>query len=182
MQTTINLNNRIKVKLTEYGEEVYRQFYYNIPRSAPALKKDDNGYVSFLLWEFIEIFGNDIYMGNKNVIEPLNMIIDIEENRVKHTEAAPEKICGTADIHRFDPNEPWITGKDWAVPYSQIDHLYLGDDNVVYLTTLDHYVWTVARFENEEDAQEGFADIIRHIANPRSRISTFASGYQVIRM
>lgn len=79
METKINLNDWIKIKLTPYGEDVYRIFYCRLKLEPLPLRKDKDGYVSFQLWDFIQIFGSYIYMGNKNVIEPLEIIKETDE-------------------------------------------------------------------------------------------------------
>ena len=78
MNITVNLNDFVKVKLTSYGESFYNEFYTMYGITAPKIIKDDNGYTSFQLWRFIEIFGSKIYMGSKNVIEPLEIIKESE--------------------------------------------------------------------------------------------------------
>lgn len=77
----INLNDRIKVKLTDYGKEVYRhRFDVEFARTKLKVFKpenpkiDDEGYTSFQLWDFISIFGNYIGMGLPVVICPLDII------------------------------------------------------------------------------------------------------------
>lgn len=79
MQTVINLNDWIKVKLTPYGQQIYYAHFLNFHITPPRLKIDDEGYTRFQLWSFIEMFGSYIYMGAKNVIEPLEIIKEIEE-------------------------------------------------------------------------------------------------------
>ena len=39
---------------------------------------DKDGYTEFMLWQFIQLYGNHIGMGAPNVIEPLE-IIECEE-------------------------------------------------------------------------------------------------------
>lgn len=77
----INLNEHIKVKLTDYGKEVYyHQFDYINDRYGREVCKpfaprvDEDGYTSFQLWEFIHIYGPYIGVGFKKVIDPLDII------------------------------------------------------------------------------------------------------------
>ena len=77
----INLNERIKVKLTDYGKEIYRHRFDDMfARTKLKIFKpenpeiDDEGYTSFVLWDFISIFGNYIGMGLPNVIDPLDIV------------------------------------------------------------------------------------------------------------
>lgn len=78
----INLNDRIKVKLTPIGAEIYYHQFDEINKKAgrtviephmPRIDKD--GYTDFALWEFIELYGKHIGVGKKNVIEPIDIFI-----------------------------------------------------------------------------------------------------------
>ena len=80
MSIHINLNDVIKVKLTDYGKEIWLHQYddINLPDSCstPALDVDDQGYTSMQLWCFMNLFGNHMHMGVNNVIEPLELIVE----------------------------------------------------------------------------------------------------------
>lgn len=76
----INLNDRIRVKLTKYGTLVHFNHYDSINRfhGKDVIKNcepnvDENGYTSYALWDFIHIFGDYIGIGKKNVIEPIDL-------------------------------------------------------------------------------------------------------------
>ena len=82
--TKVNLNDRIKVKLTPLGAEIYYHQYDDIHKDYPKMKKhlqsslpkvDENGYTEFQLWHFMELYGEHIGMCKKNVISPLDIII-----------------------------------------------------------------------------------------------------------
>lgn len=82
----LNLNETIKVKLTDLGKEIYYhqhdqldeylrgRGFKGLERHFPAVDKD--GYTSFQLWSFIELYGPHMGMEKPNVIEPLNIYID----------------------------------------------------------------------------------------------------------
>lgn len=72
----VNLNEHIKVKLTETGKEVFRKYYNNIPYS---LHIDDDGYAEFQLWDFMHIFGSDMRMAGPLVCET-NVFIETQED------------------------------------------------------------------------------------------------------
>ena len=77
----INLNDTIKVKLTDLGKDIfYHQFddvnHYGANITPRMPKEDDDGYTQFQLWYFINLYGEHIDICNPNVIEPL----DIEFN------------------------------------------------------------------------------------------------------
>ena len=82
--TKLNLNDRVKVKLTPLGAEIYYHQYDDIHKDYPKMKKhlqsslpkvDENGYTEFQLWHFMELYGEHIGMCKKNVIDPLDIII-----------------------------------------------------------------------------------------------------------
>lgn len=75
MEVRINLNERVRFKLSEYGKEVYRQrFEYN---KEPEL--DDDGYMEMQLWGFMNIFGEYMIMGISEVLKPLEIIYEQED-------------------------------------------------------------------------------------------------------
>lgn len=79
----INLNEPIKVKLTDWGKEIYYHQYDRINQIAgreickPKFpKEDENGYTEFQLWCFIELYGIHVGMTLPNVIEPLEIVYE----------------------------------------------------------------------------------------------------------
>jgi hypothetical protein len=57
--TAININEWVKVKLTDYGWEVLWERGHNI-----YVKTDAEGYSKFQLWDLMNIFGHTLYLGN----------------------------------------------------------------------------------------------------------------------
>ena len=79
----INLNEPIKVKLTDFGKEIYYHQYDRINQIAgrkicePKFpKEDENGYTEFQLWCFIELYGEHMGMTLPNVIKPLEIVYE----------------------------------------------------------------------------------------------------------
>lgn len=79
----INLNEWIKVKLTDWGKEIYYHQYDKINQIAgkeickPKFpKEDENGYTKFQLWCFIELYGEYMGITLPNVIEPLEIVYE----------------------------------------------------------------------------------------------------------
>lgn len=77
----INLNERIKVKLTDCGKEIYYHRFDDVFRQTELSvfkpefpKTDEEGYTTFQLWDFIHIYGNYIDMGLPAVIKPLEIV------------------------------------------------------------------------------------------------------------
>lgn len=83
----INLNDFVKVKLTDLGKDIY---YHQLDEVNELIRKcggtqiqpkmpvvDKDGKTKIQLWEFIELYGKHIGMGKPNVIEPLDLeVID----------------------------------------------------------------------------------------------------------
>lgn len=85
-ETRINLNETIKVKLTDLGQQIYyHKFdaYNSWARENGKLeltphwpKQDKDGKTSFALWQFIELYGPHIGITAPNVILPLEIIYE----------------------------------------------------------------------------------------------------------
>lgn len=72
----INLNDIIRVKLTDHGKDIYYHQFDDLnntcdkPIIIPSYPKVDvNGFTEMQLWNFIRIYGQYIYPGSKLVIE-----------------------------------------------------------------------------------------------------------------
>ena len=87
----ININEEIITELTPYGEEILekyvhyinnalfdRTYFINIPNKSETMftkdfyiyEKNENKIIyKFVLWDFMHIFGKEMYMGNKNIIK-----------------------------------------------------------------------------------------------------------------
>lgn len=59
----VNINEYIKVKLTDKGKEIYRKYYHDIDdKYVPTLDIDEEDFCKFQLWEFMKIFGEHFRM------------------------------------------------------------------------------------------------------------------------
>ncbi len=58
-----NINNIVKVKITDRGVELLAFYYLGRQIDAVPLKIDENGYSEFQLWELFKIFGEHIHAG-----------------------------------------------------------------------------------------------------------------------
>jgi len=79
----INLNEPIKVKLTDWGKEIHYHRYDRANQIAgreickPKFpKEDENGYTEFQLWCFMKLYGEHMGMTMPNVIEPLEIVYE----------------------------------------------------------------------------------------------------------
>jgi hypothetical protein len=79
----INLNETVKVKLTDLGKDIYYHQFddlnecYGRQIVKPRFPKcDDEGYTKFQLWEFMELYGEHMGMCKPNVIEPLEIVYE----------------------------------------------------------------------------------------------------------
>ena len=76
---TFNINEIVKVKLTQKGKLVYLEHQIEIQKrfnrdrikiDVPLnVEVDSEGFSSFQLWRFMEIFGSHMYCGAEPVIE-----------------------------------------------------------------------------------------------------------------
>lgn len=69
-----NLNDVVKVKLTDYGKDIYYHRFDRLIKSGINIKprfpkEDEDGFSTFQLWCFIELYGPHMHMTSKNVIE-----------------------------------------------------------------------------------------------------------------
>ena len=79
-----NLNNCIKVKLTEKGKEIYRNRFdeddvkeLGIEYCEP--KVDEEGYTEFQMWDFIRIFGKHFHILGDNPCET-NCLVQVKND------------------------------------------------------------------------------------------------------
>ena len=79
--TKINLNERVKVKLTDFGKDIFYHQYDELNKVSGRVvfepefpKVDEDGYASFVLWQFMLLYGDYMEMGERNVIKPLEII------------------------------------------------------------------------------------------------------------
>ena len=79
-----NVNNRVKVKLTEDGQAIVREHYAKILGYAAGVMADEEGYTSFQVYEFMKIFGNHMSLGRKL---PFDACILIETARSERNES-----------------------------------------------------------------------------------------------
>ena len=75
----ININNKVKVVLTDSGKAVYGQYLKqfagnkNISQTVPQE-------LTLPLWEFAQIFGSEMFMGNLHAPFSVNNEIEIIQN------------------------------------------------------------------------------------------------------
>lgn len=69
-----NLNNYIKVKLTEKGIEILKQRY----GTDYAINIDDEGYTKFQMWDFARLFGENMNMVSEMVCQT-NIMIQVND-------------------------------------------------------------------------------------------------------
>ncbi len=57
----VNINEQVKVKLTDSGKEVYSNYLSQF--KSPLVNKIVPNELNIPLWEFAQIFGSELYMG-----------------------------------------------------------------------------------------------------------------------
>ena len=83
-ETKINLNDRVKVKLTVLGIKTYINYMDEVNNGRiknPAIKPkdcipkiDDDGYSTFQLWQLFNIYGEHMTMASEPMVLPLDII------------------------------------------------------------------------------------------------------------
>lgn len=66
---SFNINETVKVQLTETGQKIYRTVYNKNP------KVDKDGYTEFQLWHLMQLFGNYMINGSNDLPFSTNIII-----------------------------------------------------------------------------------------------------------
>lgn len=84
MLNSINLNDYVKVRLTDYGKDIFYHQYDDLIVKGVKIKRympneDENGLTEIQLWHFIELYGKYLGMAKPNVIEPLNIYFEGDE-------------------------------------------------------------------------------------------------------
>lgn len=80
--TKINLNDIIKVKLTDRGKDIFYHQHDEFNQCARKIikpsypKVDEEGFTSFQLWYFMQLYGPHIHMGMDNFIEHNNIYFE----------------------------------------------------------------------------------------------------------
>ncbi len=88
----LNLNDKVKVKLTPLGADIYYHQFDKVsekiklvcdePLEPRMPKIDKDGFTEFQLWHFIKLYGEHIGTGSPNVISDIFLYIsddDLEE-------------------------------------------------------------------------------------------------------
>lgn len=86
---TYNINDKIKVKLTEHGKAILRNEVadtmrklknLNLPDDYFPYPEDEDGYTEFQLWNFMRIFGSHFCNGCPAILDTNKIIFIDEEN------------------------------------------------------------------------------------------------------
>ena len=112
---TINLNDWVKVKLTDLGKEIYYHRHDRLiehirnhgiePTIKPSFPKEDaEGKTRFQLWDFMELYGEHIGMMKPNVIEHLDIEVKVE-NADGHWIDNADKIDAQFGRHTYKCSE-----------------------------------------------------------------------------
>lgn len=81
----LNLNYQIKLKLNDYGKQIYRNQYKQEFANQPEVARycdiveptvDDEGYTSMQLWFFMRVFGSHCLCGKEPFCEENSIFID----------------------------------------------------------------------------------------------------------
>lgn len=79
----LNINSYVRIKLTDYGLEILRSNHERISEETKSDSEfvppevDEKGYSKMMLWQVMNIFGKELFMGATNM--PFAEDILIEE-------------------------------------------------------------------------------------------------------
>ncbi|WP_321388692.1 hypothetical protein [uncultured Enterococcus sp.] len=71
-----NINQFVKVKLTETGIKIYQEKFLKYGGKAPELIIDDNGFSKFQMHDLMNTFGEYLFMGNIDMPFETNILIE----------------------------------------------------------------------------------------------------------
>lgn len=69
----MNINDFVKVKLTEYGKDILREKHENLRKRLPKMWEysgpivDEEGYTKFQMWDLMKTFGPYMQLGNPQI-------------------------------------------------------------------------------------------------------------------
>ena len=84
--TSFNINEKVKVRLTEHGRAIleadinplnYCGQQELLDYAYEKIRPDSDGYNSFQMWQLMSIFGDKMYNGAENVFESNLIHLDI---------------------------------------------------------------------------------------------------------
>jgi len=63
-----NINEFVKVKLTDHGRQQYIEWYFSLYKGNPPysfipMEEDENGYSKWQMWKLMQVFGANISIG-----------------------------------------------------------------------------------------------------------------------
>lgn len=83
MEYKFNINQKVKVKLTDFGKNILDTYFAEINISpihySCRYKADKLGYITFQMWDLMSIFGEHICMGAPICFENNEIIFDIDK-------------------------------------------------------------------------------------------------------
>ena len=75
-----NLNDEVKFKWTEEGKRQYIQYYEKLGIKPIYPKTDEKGFYRLQMWEFMHVFGKEMYNGCEQSIDKNEILIAILHN------------------------------------------------------------------------------------------------------
>lgn len=112
-ETILNLNDNIKVKLTDYGIHVYYHQYDVLIGLGAPLKRcyptvDEEGYTDFQVWDFMNLYGPHMKLGDsKQIIEDNAIYIQkpAKKEPIKMIDKTPKEITYTDAVYELIKEE-----------------------------------------------------------------------------
>ena len=157
---SFNINQNVKVKLTDYGREMLENKYnsfigdnpnINIEKKFFIPEPDENGYTTFQMWDLMHIFGNYIDPNNSNIPFDKLMLLQFEETTCEFSVESKVRIQLTPfgyeylksqnklDIGRQKPELDGFRRyyHFWELMSLFGSSLYMGNNNIPFDLTID---------------------------------------------
>lgn len=119
----VNLNEYVKVKLSDLGKEIYYHQYDETNRTIelhgekpikPTMPKvDEEGYTQFQIWQLMNLYGEYMTMCGERVFETLDVII-----------CGGEPVVETVSDSKEAENNHILTEEDVKVFYEAMERLH----------------------------------------------------------
>lgn len=84
IKVSMNINDIIKVKLTDKGKEIIQKDYARLISLYPTLDikpcyvEDEDGYIEFQMWDFMRLYGSHFYVGCPQLIVQNEIVYEVK--------------------------------------------------------------------------------------------------------
>ncbi|KGL44102.1 hypothetical protein [Listeria newyorkensis] len=176
IEQRFNINNGIKVKLTDAGVQHFIDFYKNEPYHRVCTPDiDAEGYTKFSMWMLMKIYGSQMNIGSWELPFETNVFVEIEQQKPEYYVrlTAPEiNIFSKYVDKRLEllekEKQRMMKAVEFRVKIGDLYFVSWGEDGTQPTFTLDDMLGALDRarkFDSQEEANE-IAKIFGGVAVP----------------